>query len=194
MIREAYPVKSGEIVLVHAAAGGVGLWLTQLLKAIGARVIATASTEEKLQLAKENGAEFLVNYAKEDWVAKVKEITDGKGVPAIFDGVGASTFEGGLEAIAKKGTFVSFGNASGAVPPFAIARLGGKNIKLMRTRLFPYVDTYEEFTQYTAELLDFVKTGKVNVRIHKTYDLKDVKQAHNDIEGRVTTGKLLLKI
>lgn len=121
LIREAHLVKKGDWVLVHAAAGGVGLWLCQLLRAVGAHTIGTASTEAKIQLAKENGAEVLINYSKEDVVEKVKEVTNGQGVVAVFDGVGKSTFDISLESLARKGSMVSFGNASGAVPPLTIS-------------------------------------------------------------------------
>jgi NADPH:quinone reductase len=121
MVRESHPVKKGDWVLVQAAAGGVGLWLCQILRAIGAKTIGTASTSEKIELAKKNGADFMIDYSKEDIAAKVKELTDGKGVIAVFDGVGKSTFDASLESLARKGTMVSFGNASGAVPPLTIA-------------------------------------------------------------------------
>lgn len=129
----------GDFILVHAAAGGVGLWLCQFVRAIGAYAIATASTDKKLELAKENGAEFTINYSTEDWVSRVLEITAKKGVAAVFDGVGASTFEGDLEVLARKGSLVSFGNASGPVPPFTIARLAQKNLKVLRPQLFGYI-------------------------------------------------------
>ena len=121
LVEEAYPVKKGEWVLIHAAAGGVGLWLCQILRAKGARTIATASTEEKRKLAKENGAEVVVGYEREEVLEKVKECTGGEGVKAVFDSVGKSTFELSLECVGRKGTLVSFGNASGAVEPFAIS-------------------------------------------------------------------------
>lgn len=194
LIREAHPVRAGETVLVHAAAGGVGLWLCQLLKASGAHVVATASTPEKLALAAANGAEHLVNYAVEDWVARVREITAGKGVAAVYDGVGAATFEGDMEAVARKGSVVSFGNASGAVPPLNIARLGAKNVKVLRPRLFGYVETREEFVGYCAELFGLMQKGEVVVREHARYKLEDAGKAHTDLEGRGTTGKLLLVV
>ncbi|KAI9724001.1 MAG: hypothetical protein M1812_000719 [Candelaria pacifica] len=121
LVREAYEVKKGEWILVHAAAGGVGLWLCQILRAIGARIIGTASTLEKRELARENGAQVLVDYSKEDVVKRVREITGGEGVAAVFDGVGKSTFESSMECLRRKGSMVSFGNASGAVPPVTIA-------------------------------------------------------------------------
>ncbi|PNS18642.1 hypothetical protein CAC42_5181 [Sphaceloma murrayae] len=193
LIKEAYEVKKGDWVLVHAAAGGVGLWLCQLLRAVGAKTIATASTEEKRKLAKENGADVLVGYGEEEVKAAVKENTNGAGVKAVFDGVGKSTFDLSLDVLARKGTLASFGNASGAVPPFAISRLSAKNAKVARPTLFNYIATEEEFETYTSQLWDFILKDKINVKIHETYPLQDVARAHTDIEGRVTTGKLLLK-
>jgi len=180
--------------LVHAAAGGVGLWLVQLLHATGAKVIGTASTPEKIALAKENGADFMIDYSKEDIVARVKEITNGQGPTAIFDGVGKSTFEADLEVAARKATVVSFGNASGPVPPLTIARLSPKNLKIARPQLFGYIATREEFEHYTSELFNFIIKDKLNVRVHEVYPLADVQRAHLDLEGRKTTGKLLLKL
>ena len=121
LIRESYHVQKGDYILVHAAAGGVGLWLCQLLKAVGAKTIGTASTKEKVDLAKKNGADYMIDYSHEDVLEKVKEITGGQGVAAVFDGVGKSTFDTSLESVARKGTLASFGNASGAVPPLTIA-------------------------------------------------------------------------
>ncbi|KAI5257263.1 hypothetical protein E4T42_01231 [Aureobasidium subglaciale] len=193
LIREAYHVQKGDWILVHAAAGGVGLWLCQLLAAVGAKTIATASTPEKLELAKKAGAEVLINYSHEDVKAKVDEVTNKQGVAAVFDGVGKDTFDLSLDCLARKGTMASFGNASGAVPPFAISRLTAKNAKVLRPTLFNYIATREEFETYTNELFDFIVKDKMDVRIHNIYDLKDVASAHQDIEGRKTTGKLLLK-
>ncbi|KAK7723096.1 NADPH:quinone reductase [Botryosphaeria dothidea] len=193
LIREAHPVKKGDWVLVHAAAGGVGLWLCQLLKAVGARTIGTASTTEKIELAKKNGAEVLINYTKDDVVEKVKEVTGGQGVAAVFDGVGKATFDISLESVARKGSMISFGNASGAVPPFTIARLTGKNAKLLRPTLFNYITLREEFDHYTKELFQFIEKDGIDVRIHEVYPLADIARAHQDLEGRKTTGKLLLK-
>ncbi|KAI6712020.1 hypothetical protein JHW43_005477 [Diplocarpon mali] len=194
LIREAYLVKSGDWVLVHAAAGGVGLWLCQLLKAVGARTIGTASTAEKMELAKQSGAEVMVNYKEEkDFVGKVKEITGPEGVKVVYDSTGKDQFDNDLEVVGRKGTVVSYGNSSGAVPPLAISRLAGKNISVVRPTLFNYIYTREEFERYTAELFDFIVKDQLNVRIHETYPLADVARAHTDLEGRKTTGKLLLK-
>jgi NADPH:quinone reductase len=193
LIREAHYVREGEWTLVHAAAGGVGLWLCQLLHAVGARVIGTASTAAKVNLAKENGAEFMIDYSHESVVDRVDEITRGVGVSVVFDGVGASTFEDDLKLLARKGTLCSFGNASGAVPPFAIARLSAKNLKVCRPTLFNYVYTREEFEKYSEELFGFIIDGMVKVHVHEIYPLQEVARAHTDLEGRKTTGKLLLK-
>ena len=197
LIREAYPVQKGDWILVHAAAGGMGLWMCQMLKAVGARIIATASTPEKRELAKKAGAEVELEYPEtmgsEAFVKKVKELTDGNGVAAVFDGVGKATFDVSLECVARKGTMVSFGSASGAVPPFQISRLTAKNVKLLRTTLFNYIATREEFEKYSEDLFEIIGSGKVDVKVHEVYDLKDVAKAHQDLEGRKTTGKLLLK-
>ncbi|KAF2129473.1 NAD(P)-binding protein [Dothidotthia symphoricarpi CBS 119687] len=196
LIREAYPVQKGDWVLVTAAAGGVGLWLCQMLRAVGARTIATASTEEKRQLAKENGAEVLLEYHEEDrdvFVKKVLEITGGEGVHAVFDSVGKDTFDSSLAVVRRKGTMVSFGNASGPVTGFSLARLSAKNVKLLRTTLFNYIATRDELVQYADELWKFIEKDGLNVRIHDVYPLADIARATQDIEGRKTTGKLVLK-
>ncbi|KAK4155831.1 hypothetical protein C8A00DRAFT_13136 [Chaetomidium leptoderma] len=181
-------------VLVHAAAGGTGSMLVQMLAVHGARVIGTAGGEEKCAIARGNGAQWVVDSKKEDVVERVKEITGGKGVDVIFDGVGKATFDGDLDMIARKGTLAVFGNASGPVPPVDLLKLGAKNIKLMRPVLFAYIATKEERDAYTKELFELLVAGKVKVKIHEVYPLKEVARAHTDLEGRKTTGKLMLKI
>jgi len=192
LIKESHHVKKGDWVLVHAAAGGVGLLLIQMLKAVGAKTVATCSTP-KLELVKSHGVDVVIDYTKDDFVAKVKEVTGGTGVVAVFDGVGKATFDQSLECVARKGSMVSFGNASGAVPPVTIARLSAKNVKLLRPTLFGYMATREEFEMYAKELLQFISKDKMDVKIHEIYPLKDVARAHQELEGRKTTGKLLLK-
>ena len=192
LIREAHAVKKGDWVLVHAAAGGTGMWLCQLLKAVGANTIGTASTQEKVDLAKKAGATHMINYSKDDVKSKVMELTDNKGVIAVFDGVGKDTFDLSLDCLARKGSMISFGNASGAVPPVTIARLSAKNARLMRPTLFNYIVTREEFEENSKELFAMLKDGKIDVRIHETYPLSDVKRATEDLQGRKSTGKLLL--
>ncbi|KAK4999864.1 NADPH:quinone reductase [Elasticomyces elasticus] len=178
LIREAHHVKKGDWVLVHAAAGGVGLWLCQLLKAVGARTIGTASTAEKIELAKKAGAEIMVNYSHENVEEKVMEVTNGEGCAAVLDGVGKSTFDLSMSCVARKGSMVSFGNASGAVPPFSIAKLSQKNVKLLRPTLFNYIYTREEFEHYAGELLDLILHDKMDTRIHEVYPLEQAARAH----------------
>ncbi|KAI0417389.1 hypothetical protein F5X98DRAFT_340711 [Xylaria grammica] len=192
LVREAHHVNKGDWVLVHAAAGGTGLLLSQLLKAIGANIIGTVSTPEKAELAKQNGVTHTINYSHEDVKARVLELTGGQGCIAVFDGVGKSTFDLSLECVARKGSLLSFGNASGAVPPVTIARLAAKNVRLMRPSLFGYIVTREEFVGYTEELFGFIEKEGFNVRVHETYPLSEVARAHGDLEGRKTTGKLLV--
>lgn len=192
LVREAHPVKTGDWVLVHAAAGGTGLWLCQLLKSIGANIIGTASTQEKVDLASKAGATHVINYSHEDVKTKVLELTKGEGCIAIFDGVGKATFDLSLELVARKGSLVSFGNASGAVPPVTISRLSAKNARLLRPTLFGYIATREEFEHYSNELFNFILKDKLNVAVHEVYPLSEVARAHNDLEGRKTSGKLLL--
>ncbi|KAF9141983.1 NADPH:quinone reductase [Mortierella sp. GBA39] len=196
LVRQAYKVEKGDWVLIHAAAGGVGLLLCQMCKLLGANVIGTTSSEAKAQLAKANGADYVVDYSNgyDELVAKVNELTGNKGVNVVLDGVGASTFDVSLKVVRRLGTVISFGNASGAVPPVNIMRLAEKNIRLMRTTLFQYITTREEFDALSSELLGLVAEGKLQFAIHKVYPIQDVKQAHDDLEGRKTTGKLVLKL
>ncbi|KAF9100055.1 NADPH:quinone reductase [Mortierella sp. GBA35] len=196
LVRQAYEVKKGDWVLIHAAAGGVGLLLCQMCKLLGANVIGTTSTDAKAQLAKANGADYVIDYSNgyDELVVKVNELTGNKGVHVVLDGVGAATFDVSLKVVRRLGTVVSFGNASGAVPPVNIMRLAEKNIRLMRTTLFQYITTREEFDALSSELLSLVAEGKLQFAIHKVYPIQDVKQAHDDLEGRKTTGKLILKL
>ena len=192
LIREAHHVNKGDWVLVHAAAGGTGLWLCQLLKAVGANTIGTASTQEKIDLAKKAGATHMINYSHEDVKSKVMELTNNAGVIAVFDGVGKDTFDLSLDCVARKGSMISFGNASGAVPPLTISRLSAKNARLMRPTLFNYIVTREEFVDNTKDLFDMLSQDKIDVRIHEVYPLSDIKRATEDLQGRKSTGKLLL--
>ncbi|CAI6276288.1 unnamed protein product [Periconia digitata] len=196
LIRESHPVQAGDWILVTAAAGGVGLWLCQLLKAVGAKTIATASTAEKRELAKQNGAEVTLGYYEEDrekFVQEVLKITGGEGVAAVFDSVGKATFDSSLKVVKRMGSMVSFGNASGPVTGFALSRLTDKNIKLLRPSLTSYITSREELLPYANELWKFIEKDGLSVKIHDVYPLKDVKRATEDIESRKTTGKLLLE-
>ena len=183
LTREAYPAQQGDLVLVHAASGGVGSLLVQFLsRVIGARVIATASSEEKRALAKGNGAEWVLPYGEngDEWIAAVKgipEVCAKGGVAAVYDSIGKTTFDGGLEVLAPKGTFVSFGNSSGAVEPFAISRLSPKNIKLIRAALFPYIEKRRDFLKYAEELVEQVARGNVKANIHKIYPWEQIDRA-----------------
>lgn len=179
-------------MLVHAAAGGTGLWLCQLLNAVGANTIGTASTQEKVDLAVKAGAKHVINYVLDDVKLKVDELTGGQGVAAVFDGVGKSTFDLSLDCVARKGSLLSFGNASGPVAPLTIARLSAKNVRLMRPTLYNFLVTREEFEKYTQELFDFIIKDKLDARIYGTYPLSEAARAHEDLENRRTTGKLLL--
>lgn len=192
LIRESHHVNKGDWVLVHAAAGGVGLWLCQLLRAVGANTIGTASTSDKVELAKKAGAPHMINYSKDDVKSKVMELTKDNGVVAVFDGVGKATFDLSLECVARKGSMISFGNASGAPEPISIARLSPKNVRLMRPTLFNYLVTREEFEYYTNDLLELLQNNKIDVNIHEVYPLSEAKRAQDDLEGRKSTGKLLL--
>ncbi|KAL9936469.1 hypothetical protein V8E36_004537 [Tilletia maclaganii] len=198
LVREAYHVNKGDTVLVHAAAGGVGLLLCQIASHYGATVIGTVSTDAKAELAKAHGAQHVINYGESYDVvpAKVLELTGGKGVQAIFDGVGRATFEGDLEAIARKGTIVSFGNASGAVEPFSLLKLSPKNVKLVRPQLYGYLAIQEERDHWTKELFDLLASGAVKIHIHGEYPFttEGVRQTQKDITSRGTTGKLLIKL
>ncbi|KAI8973682.1 hypothetical protein BDF20DRAFT_824322 [Mycotypha africana] len=193
MVRDGYPVKKGDTILVHAAAGGVGLLLCQMLKHLGATVIATVSTDEKAQLAKKNGADYVINYSCEDVVKRVNEITEGLGCHAVLDGVGKDTWDTSLACTRRLGTLISFGNASGVVPPISIGCLAQKNVKLMRPMLFNYLATREESKKWWGEVFELLRKKVLNLHVHKFYKLEDAKQSHLDLQGRKTTGKLLIK-
>jgi len=197
LIKEAYPVKKGETILVHAAAGGMGLLLTQLLRDFGCTVIGTAGGPEKCALAKETGAHHVVDYKATSgptWVEQVLKLTNGEGVDCTYDGVGKDTYEGSLEVAKRKSKVVYYGNASGAIPPIQIGRLTAKNISIMRSTLMNFIITRHELEYYANGVLDLVKDGKLKIKLHKVYPLSEAQQAQEDLEGRRTTGKLLLKL
>ena len=193
LIRRTYRVQSGDTVLFHAAAGGVGLIACQWLKALGARVIGTVGSDEKAALARAHGCEFPVVYTREDFVARVKEITGGKGVPVVYDSVGKDSFMRSLDCLQPRGLVVLFGNSSGAVPPFELGILAQKgSLYLTRPTLMTYTARREDLLATAADLFDAVISGKVKIEVSRTYPLADAQQAHRDLESRKTTGSLVL--
>jgi NADPH2:quinone reductase len=194
LLRRLYRVpQSGETVLWHAAAGGVGLIACQWARALGVKIIGTVSSEEKANLARENGAAYTVNYTKEDFVAKVQEITGGKKVPIVYDSVGKDTFMKSLDCLQVRGLMVTFGNSSGAVPPVDLGILNTKgSLYVTRPSLAGYVSRRDELVAAANELFDMVLSGKVKVVPRQSYALKDAAQAHRDLEGRKTTGSTIL--
>lgn len=193
LVTSTYPVKPGDTVLVHAAAGGMGLLLTQLVKARGGKVIGTVSTREKEALAREAGADEVVRYTETDFVEAVKDLTGGVGVAAVYDGVGRTTFDGSLASLARRGTLALYGAASGPVPPVDPQRLNaGGSLFLTRPTLAHHIATPEEFRWRCDELFQAISADRVSIRVGGRYPLADVARAHTDLEGRRTTGKLLL--
>ncbi|ONI90272.1 NADPH:quinone reductase [Saccharothrix sp. ALI-22-I] len=193
LIASTYPVQKDDTVLVHAAAGGVGLLLVQLAKARGARVIGTVSTEAKEALAREAGADEVIRYDLTDFAPEVRKLTDGVGVAAVYDGVGATTFDGSLASLKPRGVLALFGASSGAVPPFDPMRLNhAGSVYLTRPSLGAHVATREELEWRAGELFAAVADGSLTVRVGGRYPLAEARRAHEDLEGRRTTGKLLL--
>ena len=190
---DTYPLKRGETALVHAAAGGVGLLLVQMAHHIGARVIATVSTEEKAKLAREAGADEIILYSQTDFEAETKRLTGGKGVDVVYDSVGKTTFEKGLNVLRPRGMMVLFGGSSGAVPPFDPIILTQKGSLFMtRPSLGNYIATREELLSRSGAVFGMIGSGKLKLRIEHTYPLAEAQRAHRELEGRKTTGKLLL--
>jgi NADPH2:quinone reductase len=193
LIRRTHLVKPGETILMHAAAGGVGLLLCQWVKALGATVIGTVGSPEKARLAREHGCAHTILYREQDVVAEVKRLTAGAGLPVVYDGVGKDTFSTSLDCLAPRGLMVSFGNASGAVEPFSIRLLAQKgSLYLTRPTLHDYVRRREDLLAAADELFAMVTSGAVRVRVDQRYALKDAARAHRDLEGRRTTGSTVL--
>jgi NADPH:quinone reductase len=190
---DTYPLKQGETALIHAAAGGVGQLLVQMAHNIGARVIGTVSTEEKAQLARAAGAHEVILYSKDDFETETKRLTDGKGVDVVYDSVGKTTFEKGLNVLRPRKMMVLFGGSSGAVPPFDPMVLAQKgSLYLTRPTLTPYIASREELLARSSAVFGMLSAGKLKLRIAHTYPLAEAQQAHRDLEGRKTTGKILL--
>jgi NADPH2:quinone reductase len=195
LLHSTYPLKRGETCLIHAAAGGVGLLAVQMAKRVGARVIGTAGSEMKAKLAREAGADEVILYDQQDFEAETKRLTDGKGVHVVYDGVGKDTFDKSLNVLRPRGYMVLFGGASGAVPPFDLIKLSVKGaLFITRPTLNHYIATREELEQRAGDVLNAVARGELKLRIEHSYPLSQASQAHIDLEGRKTTGKVLLSL
>ena len=193
LLRRCYPLRAGEAVLVHAAAGGVGGILTQWAKAIGAVVIGAVGSSDKAAVARTQGCDHVIEYRHEDIAARVKDITGGQGVRVVYDGVGAATFEASLASLGRRGMLVSFGNASGPAPAMEPARLArGGSLFLTRPTLFDYVASDEDLDASAAALFHVIETGAVKIDIGQTFPLAEARRAHEALEGRETTGQTLL--
>ena len=195
LIRRTYPAKKGETLLIHAAAGGVGLILVQWAKHLGCTVIGTAGSEAKCKLAKAHGCDHVIDYTKEDFAKRVAEITNGARVPAVYDGVGKDTFMKSLDSLAPLGVLASFGNASGTVPPFDLGILAAKgSLYVTRPTLNTYTAKREDLVASANDLFDVVQKGAVKILVNQTYALKDAAQAHRDLEARKTTGATVFTV
>jgi NADPH2:quinone reductase len=193
LFRRTFPLKGGETILFHAAAGGVGLIACQWAKALGVTMIGTVGSDEKAALATAHGCTHTINYNKENFVERVKEITGGKGVPVVYDSIGKDTFTGSLDCLSPLGMLVSFGSASGPVPPFTLNELASRgSLFVTRPTLFTYTAKREDLEAMAADLFNMVESGKVKIEINQRYALKDVAQAHRDLELRKTTGSTIL--
>ena len=193
LLYKTYPVTSGETILFHAAAGGVGQIFCQWAKSLGCKVIGTVGSDEKIILAKKNGCDEVINYSKEDFSKKVMELTNGKGVPVVYDGVGKSTFNKSVKCLKERGMMISFGNASGSLDPIDVPKmLQPKGLFFVRPSMGQYLHTREELDEASNTLFEKVSSKKVKVEIFKKYKLDDVKQAHIDMESRKIVGPAVI--
>jgi NADPH2:quinone reductase len=193
LLRKTYRVQAGDAVLIHAAAGGVGLIACQWAKALGATVIGTVGSAAKGELAKAHGCDHVINYSTENFVTRVREITGGEGVPVVYDGVGKDTFMGSLDSLRPLGMLVTYGNASGPVPPLDLLLLSQKgSLFVTRPTIASYTAKRADLEALGAELFEVVASGKVKIEVHQRYALKDAAQAHADLEARKTTGSTIL--
>ncbi|MFZ6772712.1 quinone oxidoreductase family protein [Undibacterium sp. SXout7W] len=193
LFHRTFPLKGGETILFHAAAGGVGLIACQWARAIGVNMIGTVGSDEKGELAKAHGCAHVINYNKENFVQRVREITDGKGVPVVYDSIGKDTFIGSLDCLSPLGMMVSFGNASGPVPAFTLNELASRgSLFITRPSLMSHTAKRADLEQMAAHLFSMVESGKVKIDIRQRYPLSEVAQAHRDLESRKTTGSTLL--
>jgi NADPH2:quinone reductase len=195
LMRRIYPVKTGDTILLHAAAGGVGLIACQWAKHLGATVIGTVGSDEKAELARAHGCDHTIVYTRENIVERVKALTDGAGVPVVYDSVGKDTFIASLDCLQPRGLMVSYGNASGPVDPFSPGALATRgSLFLTRPTLASYISTREELDATAAELFGVVESGAVKIAISQTYPLEDAAEAHRALEARQTTGSTVLTI
>lgn len=195
LLRSVFPVHEGDAILIHAAAGGVGLIMCQWAAALGATVIGTVGTEEKAELAKEHGCKHPIVYSKQDFVAEVQRITNGEKLPVVYDSVGRDTFMRSLDCLKPRGLMVSFGNASGPVEPFSPLLLSQKgSLYLTRPTLFHYIATRQQLEQSANELFEMVASGKVKIEVQQRFPLKDAAEAHSALQERKTTGSTILTI
>ena len=193
LLHKTYSVKSGQTILFHAAAGGVGQIFGQWAKSLGCTVIGTVGSDEKINTAKENGYDHVINYNKEDFAKKVLGITDGKGVPVVYDGVGKSTFEKSCECLQVRGTMISFGNASGALNPIDVTKvLQPKGLYFVRPSMQQYLRNSEELNDAANMLFEKISSGKIKIKIYKKYKLNEVEKAHQDLEGRKIIGPAVI--
>ncbi len=193
LLHKTYVPKEGETVLFHAAAGGVGQFFCQWAKSLGLKVIGTVGSKEKIEIAKKYGCDEVINYSKEDFTKKVMELTDGKGVSVVYDGVGKSTYDKSIECLKLRGTMVSFGNASGALDPIIVSKsLQPKGIYFVRPAMNQYFTNSEEIHEAANMLFKQISSGNVKIEIYKKYKLEDAVQAHKDLEGRKITGPAVI--
>ena len=193
LLYKTYPVKAGETILFHAAAGGVGQILCQWAKSLDVKVIGTVGNDEKIDLAKKYGCDEVINYSKENFAKKVLELTNGKGVPVVYDGVGKSTFEKSCECLQVRGLMISFGNASGSLDPVDVTKvLQPKGLYFVRPSMQQYLGTNEEINEAATNLFERISSGKVKIEIFKKYKLDEVESAHRDLEGRKILGPAVI--
>lgn len=195
LLKETYPVQPGDTILFHAAAGGVGLIACQWAKHLGVTTIGTVGSEEKAELAKAHGCDHIIYYNKENVAERVRELTDGAGVPVVYDAVGASTLDGSLDSLRPRGMLVSFGNASGPITNFNLVTLSQKgSLYVTRPTLFNYVSTRDALEANAHDLFDVVSSGTVKIEVNQTYPLANAAQAHTDLEARKTTGSTVFTV
>ncbi len=193
LLHKTYPVKSGETILFHAAAGGVGQIFCQWAKSLGCNVIGTVGSDEKIQIAKTNGCDYVINYSKENFAEKVNEITNGEGVPVVYDGVGKKTFDGSIECLKVRGMMVSFGNASGPLDPCNVTKsLAPKGLYLTRPSIAHYTSSREELDEAAKKVFEMFITKKFILNIFKKYSLDEIVKAHQDLESRKILGPAVI--